>query len=91
MPGRRQYHSYASIASTRNSTLKTSFRSAIHATLSTRSGCNENSAATAVLAPTRPVIRHNATHNTPDVTACSTTFVRWKPAGRIPNRLTSTR
>ncbi len=64
--------------------LSTSLRSAIHATDSTRSGCNPKNVATIRLRQVEPVIRFNTTKASIVLAAWSNTLVKWCPQGPKP-------
>ena len=64
--------------------LRTSFRSAIHATDSTCSGCSANKAATNALRQRAPVRRFSATNSRLALTLWSKRLVRWCPLGFNP-------
>ena len=72
------------MVSIQNNVLSTSFRSATHATDSTRNGCNPNNAANTAGRQSAAVIRLNTTNNRTVEAAWRRTFVRWCPQGLNP-------
>src|SRR5580658_7035759 len=68
-----------------NSVLKTSLRSATHATDSTCNGCKAKSAATAALRQTAPVMRLNRLKSRTVLAACSSRLTKCGHHGFNPN------
>ena len=73
--GRRTYSVHAQSPIIQKRPLKTSFRSVIQATDSTRSGCRANSAATAQLLAGAPVVRESQRNSSSAAAVCSSRFV----------------
>jgi len=69
----------------KNIPLRTSLRSATHATDSTRSGCHANSAAAAALVQRAPESARSARKASAAFAAWSRTLVRWCAPGSSPN------